>query len=216
MRQFQRHFGRHSILLEGYYGRSFSFPGFGRILAEKLVDSLTSPLPKAISRRLFLSATFPGKASAVIGIRRAGKATLLHQVRRERLEAGQPQDGLPYVNFEDERLGSLALEHLTALLDEYYRRYPAYRASRRSPVPGRREIDFLARSAEGKQELILVCADPGDAGTLDRELRALAEAGRAYPTAARRLLTLTGTPVPDEVPSKVIIQPAYEWLLSPP
>jgi predicted AAA+ superfamily ATPase len=445
-------------------GAESASSGFGRILAEKLADSLTSPLPKATSRRLYLSATLPGKVSAVIGIRRAGKTTFLHQVRRGRLEKGQPQDRLPYVNFEDERLGALAPEHLTALLDEYYRRYPAYRGKERVTwcldeiqlVPGwerfarrlldtekvdllvsgssaallsreiatalrgrswtvvihpfsfeesirhkggavpsdpksvsarersglerslldylsaggfpeaqgiaaadrfqllsdyvdvailrdvmerhgvtniaglrwlvrhllgnaaglfsvekfyaalksqgyaiakdtvhelvsyledcflirtvwmestsdrqrmvnprkaypvdpgfipifdrsgktnvghaletavllelerrgfavsyvrtseGREVDFLARSPEGKQELIQVCADPGDAGTLDRELQALAEAGRAYPTAARRLLTLTGAPVPGEVPPNVIIQPAYEWLLSPP
>jgi len=36
-----------------------------------------------------------GKASAVIGMRRAGKTTFLHQVRRERLAAGVPLERLP-------------------------------------------------------------------------------------------------------------------------
>lgn len=68
-----------------------------------------------------------GKASAVIGMRRAGKTTFLHQVRRERLAAGVPIERLPYWNFEDQRLTGLRAEDLPLLLEEYYRRYPELR-----------------------------------------------------------------------------------------
>jgi hypothetical protein len=71
--------------------------------------------------------TLPGKASAVIGIRRTGKTTFLHQVPRERIGAGVPQDRLPYINFEDERLAGIETRHLGLLVEEYYRRFPALR-----------------------------------------------------------------------------------------
>lgn len=73
--------------------------------------------------------SLPGKVTAVIGMRRAGKTTFLHQLRRERLEQGVDRERLPYVNFEDERLTGLSTEHLHLVIDEYYRRFPALRGS---------------------------------------------------------------------------------------
>jgi hypothetical protein len=77
-------------------------------------------------------------------------------------------------------------------------------------------VDFLARHVTGETELIQVAADASAAGTAERELRALAEAGRRFPKAARRLLTLTRDALPDELPPGVVAQPAYEWLLGSP
>lgn len=96
-------------------------------LFERLADSLEGALPAVTPRRLFTRASFPGKATAVIGMRRAGKSSFLHQLRRERLAAGAERERLPYVNFEDERLAGLQVSHLTALVEEYYRRYPSLR-----------------------------------------------------------------------------------------
>jgi len=96
-------------------------------LAEKLADSLAAPLPPATARRVYGTVNLPGKATAVVGMRRAGKTTFLHQLRRERLERGVPRERLPYVNFEDERLGGLEAGQLHLLVEEYYRRYPALR-----------------------------------------------------------------------------------------
>lgn len=64
-------------------------------------------------------------------------------------------------------------------------------------------------------ELIQVCAEAGNPETAERELRALAEAGRQFPSARRRLLTLTQDGLPAGIPSDVIAQPAYVWLLTP-
>lgn len=61
-------------------------------LADMLADSLVSPLPAAIPRRVYGTVSLPGKATAVIGMRRAGKTTFLHQLRRERLERGVPRE----------------------------------------------------------------------------------------------------------------------------
>jgi hypothetical protein len=96
-------------------------------LSEKLTESLTARIPDATPRRISWTVVFPNKATAVIGMRRAGKTTFLHQLRRERLGAGTPQVRLPYINFEDERLAGIELRHLSLLLEDYYRRHPAFR-----------------------------------------------------------------------------------------
>ncbi|MBI4563508.1 MAG: ATP-binding protein [Planctomycetes bacterium] len=96
-------------------------------LVEKLTDSLASLPPPSTPRRLYGAVTLPGKATAVIGARRAGKTTFLHQLRRERLERRIPLERLPYINFEDERLEGLSAAHLHLLVEEYYRGYPALR-----------------------------------------------------------------------------------------
>lgn len=78
------------------------------------------------------------------------------------------------------------------------------------------EVDFLARSPTGDTELIQVSADPSDASTAERELRALEEGGRLFPRASRRLLTLTRDAVPSRMPSGIRAQAAYEWVLAAP
>ncbi len=76
------------------------------------------------------------------------------------------------------------------------------------------EVDFLARHPSGEEELIQVCAEAGVADTAERELRALVEAGRQFPRARKRLLTMTRDGLPREAPADVIIEPAYVWLLT--
>jgi len=75
------------------------------------------------------------------------------------------------------------------------------------------EVDFLARFRDGHEELIQVCADISETATRDRECRALEEAIREYPRAARRLLVLNSDQITVKVPRGIIIQPAYQWLL---
>ena len=98
--------------------------GLKQALTEKLADSLTDPLPEGTPRRVFGAVGLPGKATAVVGMRRAGKTTFLHQLRRERMERGTPREALPYVNFEDERLADLKANQLGFLIEEYGRRFP--------------------------------------------------------------------------------------------
>jgi predicted AAA+ superfamily ATPase len=81
-------------------------------------------------------------------------------------------------------------------------------------TPEGREVDFLVRSPGAGMELLQVCADSTSAAVAERELRALDEAGRLFPNATKRLLTLTLDGAPREVPAGVTVQPAYEWLLS--
>lgn len=93
-------------------------------LADALAGSLSQPLPSSTPRRVYGTVHFPSEVTAVIGVRRAGKTTFVHQLRRERLASGTARTLLPYVNFEDERMAGLSGEHLGFLLEEYGRRVP--------------------------------------------------------------------------------------------
>lgn len=78
------------------------------------------------------------------------------------------------------------------------------------------EVDFLARFADGRQELIQVCADLSDVATRARELRALEDAAKEYPHATRRLLVMDWSAKQLPVPDGIEVQPVYEWLLAQP
>jgi predicted AAA+ superfamily ATPase len=93
-------------------------------LAEKLAESLSAPLIDATPRHVHGTVAFKGKATTVIGMRRVGKTTFLHQIRRERLSKGVPRENLPYVNFEDERLAGMTANRFAFLVDEFDRRVP--------------------------------------------------------------------------------------------
>ncbi len=94
-----------------------------RALSDKLSESLSAPPPDSTPRRVHGTVTLPGKATAVIGMRRAGKTTYLHQLRRERAQQGTPQLHLPYINFEDERLAGITAAQLGYLVEDHARRF---------------------------------------------------------------------------------------------
>jgi uncharacterized protein len=93
-------------------------------LMEKLADSMVQAIPTGTPREVFGATGFPGKATAVVGMRRSGKTTFLHQMRGKRHAAGTPRHRLPYLNFEDERLSGLQGAHLGFLVEEYQRTAP--------------------------------------------------------------------------------------------
>ena len=96
-------------------------------LVEQLADSLSGPIPEGTPRRVRGPVSLPGKATAVVGMRRSGKTAFLHQIRRERLASGAGRERLPFVSFEDERLAGITAADLDTLIEEYYRRYPELR-----------------------------------------------------------------------------------------
>jgi predicted AAA+ superfamily ATPase len=102
-----------------------------QVLAEHLGVSLAGSLPESTRRQVHGRVSLPGKVTAVIGMRRAGKTTFVHQLRRERLDSGTPRHCLPYINFEDERLSDLKANQLGFLLEEYGRRFPDAQAQGR-------------------------------------------------------------------------------------
>lgn len=111
-----------------------------------------------------------------------------------------------------DRTGKANLGHAleTAILIELERRQCDVTYVR---TPEGYEVDFLARSPSGGAELIQVCADASDAKTATRELRALTAAGDSFPSARKRLLTITRSGFPAELDGDIEAQPAYEWLL---
>jgi len=152
-------------------------------LSEKLADSLVSPLPQVTARRMHGAVSLPGKATAIIGMRRSGKTWYLHQLRQERLASGLPRIRVPYINFEDERLAGLRGEHLGFVLDEYGRR--AAGTGVQGPVtwcfdeiqvvPGWER--FIRRLLDSGQMEVLVSGSSSD--LLSREI-ATALRGRAW------------------------------------
>lgn len=83
-------------------------------------------------------------------------------------------------------------------------------------TPSGWEVDFLARSPAGKEELVQVAAQAYEPAVAEREFRALVEAGRLFPRARKRLLTLLPEPLAFPPPPEVVAQPAYEWMLDLP
>ena len=70
-------------------------------------------------RRVSGRVGFEGKATAVVGMRRAGKTTFMHQLRAERAGAGTPIEHLPMLSLEDERFVGMDAILLGRLVDEY-------------------------------------------------------------------------------------------------
>ncbi len=99
------------------------------VIQEKLIESVAGDMPRLTRRDIRLPAV-PNKVHAIIGMRRSGKTSFLHQCRRERVEAGAPRDTQVYFSFDDERLAGLELKQMHWVLEEYYLRYPHYRDKR--------------------------------------------------------------------------------------
>lgn len=152
-------------------------------LAEKLAGSLAEDLPPTTPRHIRGTLALPGKATAVIGMRRAGKTTFLHQLRHERLLKGVAREHLPYINFEDEQLAELEARHLHLVLEEYYRRFPKLRGKETvtwcfdeiQVVPGWER--FVRRTLDSEKVEVLISGS--SAALLSREI-ATAMRGRAW------------------------------------
>ena len=97
------------------------------VLSQQLTDVISTPLP-TLTRRDVRLPQVPGKAIAVIGVRRGGKTSFLYQCLADRLAAGQPRDSLLLLGLEDDRLSGITTDDLSWLVEEYYRRFPARRA----------------------------------------------------------------------------------------
>ncbi|MDP2916114.1 MAG: ATP-binding protein [Candidatus Aminicenantes bacterium] len=196
-------------------------------LTEKLAESLAVPLPESTPRRIYGAVRLPGKATAVVGIRRAGKTTFLHQMRRERMTQGAAREHLPYINFEDERLAGLRAAQLGFLLEEYGRRISdahargtvAWFFDEIQVVPGWER--FVRRLLDaGRTEVIVTGSS---AALLSREI-ATALRGRAwevplYPFSFAEALRHQARTIPEDPgfitgPERARIERAFlDWLV---
>jgi hypothetical protein len=95
-------------------------PDFLRL---KLAESLAAATP-VLTRRDVRLPGIPGKAFAVIGVRRGGKTSFLAQCRAERLINGSPPQAQLFLALEDERLAGMSVADLNWLLEEHARQFP--------------------------------------------------------------------------------------------
>ncbi|HEY4255441.1 MAG TPA: ATP-binding protein [Chlamydiales bacterium] len=66
----------------------------------------------------------PGKIKVAIGMRRAGKTTVVYQHIQRLLRKGTSKTSILYINFEDDRLLPLDEKKLANLVDAFYALYP--------------------------------------------------------------------------------------------
>ena len=104
---------------------------FRTVIHQKIVDSQAAALPLLTRRDIWLP-TVKGKATAVIGMRRAGKTSLLWQILAKRHANGTAREGLLYFSFEDERLADLRVHDLDLLVEIFYQLNPGWRDARRA------------------------------------------------------------------------------------
>jgi predicted AAA+ superfamily ATPase len=93
------------------------------IIRQKIVDGVRASVPSLTPRDIRVP-QIPGKAFAVVGMRRSGKTTFLWQVLGEKLREGVPREALLFFSFEDERLIGLRPDDLQLVVEEYYLLFP--------------------------------------------------------------------------------------------
>lgn len=91
------------------------------------------PVP-ALTRRSTRLPQVPGKAHAIIGMRRSGKSTFLWQCLADRLTADCPREALLYLNLEDECLLGATAQDLGLAIEEWFRQVPGLRDRRRAAL----------------------------------------------------------------------------------
>ncbi len=96
---------------------------YRKALADWLATTEARPVPLPTPRDERLRA-LSGKVDAVIGMRRVGKSWLLLSHLRELLDAGVPRSRILHVDFEDERLAGMRVEHLQLIEEAFFQRHP--------------------------------------------------------------------------------------------
>lgn len=104
---------------------------FRVVIRQKIIDAQAAPLPVLTRRDIWWPAV-KGKATAVIGMRRAGKTSLLWQILADRFANDTPREGLLYFSFEDERLADMQIQDLDLLVESFYQLNPSWRDARRA------------------------------------------------------------------------------------
>jgi len=95
-----------------------------RLIIAQQQQNLRSQFPVVSRDRKILSV--PRKAAVIIGIRRSGKSTWLHEKMGYLLDNGVPAENICYIDFSDDRLDFLRLEGSdpSVISDTYYGMFP--------------------------------------------------------------------------------------------
>ncbi len=100
-----------------------------QVLEYIYADFLERQLPVLVKRDVDME-RIPGKALALIGMRRTGKTFLCYQEIQTLLNDGVSKENILYLNFEDDRLFGFKLEDCQSILDVFY-----------GPNPGKKSED---------------------------------------------------------------------------
>lgn len=191
---------------------------FEALIAEFEERILPRPTP-----RLVTLAGLPGKADALVGMRRVGKTWRLYQHMNELLDRGVSRRRLLYVNFEDERLSVQASE-LSQLTDAWYARYPEVVGQEHwlyldevQNVPGWER--FVRRLLDRGSVRVLVTGSSSRllSAEVATSLRGRALTAEVLPFGFREALLHRGRPIPTEWPvgpgERAQLQHAFDtWL----
>lgn len=93
------------------------------LLLAKLDEGVRPP-PSGLTARDIRLPQVPGKALAVIGVRRGGKTSYLHHLRAKRIAEGWPMASQLIIGLEDERLTGMSAQDLGWMVAEHERRFP--------------------------------------------------------------------------------------------
>jgi uncharacterized protein len=99
------------------------------LLRLKLAETLALR-PRTLTPRDVWSPDIPGKALAVIGVRRSGKTSFMALRRQAQVASGRPPESQLLVSLEDDRLAGMDATDLAWLLDEHSRRFPGLAGDR--------------------------------------------------------------------------------------
>lgn len=99
-----------------------------REVVEKLIVDFWGRTLPAVTPRDVTLPWMPGKADAIIGMRRAGKTWLVYQIIQERIASGLPRESILYINFEDERLLPMQASELHEITETFFRLSPGARS----------------------------------------------------------------------------------------
>ncbi|MEK6705554.1 MAG: ATP-binding protein [Bdellovibrionota bacterium] len=89
------------------------------IFREILDENLLPIADPYVNREIGEVPAIIGKASVLLGARRAGKSSYLHQVRFAWLSRGVPEMAIGYMNFDDDRLFDVRASDLAALAEAF-------------------------------------------------------------------------------------------------
>jgi len=93
------------------------------LLQTLMLDFQQAPLQTGVKRHTNMTHV-SGKATVAIGVRRAGKSTLMHQIIAELLSSHTTMENILYLNFFDDRLHELQHLGLDIIIEAYFLMFP--------------------------------------------------------------------------------------------
>ena len=190
-----------------------------QLIQEIILDAQEHSWFTGTKRSLKLT-VIPKKATVLIGVRRCGKSTLMHQVLEGLKSDGINRENILYLNFFDDRLANLRIAGLDKVLEAYFLLYPDKRTREKiycffdeiQAVTGWESfIDRLMRT-----ENCEVYLTGSSANMLSKEIatemRGRALSWELFPFSFREYLNFRGlaSNLPFSVQNKLEIQHAFE------